>query len=108
MEAQPGQTEVLNDNNEWVSVSYVEGTEGDEPSVTLEASVRVSCVAAEWALCAALCAETLATQSLWMSVGTHAACMLATALALKGSGGGDEDAPVTSEMAQPATARRDA
>lgn len=97
---------MLNENNEWVSVSYVEG--GDEDTVTVAASVRVSCVAAQWALCAALCAETLATQSLFMSVGTHAACMLATALALKAvadDDDGDEQAPATPE---PAAARRDA
>ena len=108
-EPKRGQTEVLDDNNEWVSVSLVEASDGSDSTVTLSAAVRTSCVVAEWALCAALCAETLATQSLWMSVATHAACILATAVALKTIGSSDDDdpseAPVTPE---PAAARRDA
>lgn len=84
------QTEVLNDSDEWVQVSVMEGDE-DGNTVTVSAAIRISSIVAEYVLAAVLCAETLATHSLWMSMGTHAACMLVAIYALKAGLGRDDD-----------------
>ncbi len=73
-------------------VSMLENDDEDSgTNMRFTAAIRITSIVAEYALAAVLCAETLATQSLWMSVGTHAACMLATIYALKGGLGGNGD-----------------